>query len=105
MFKMEIFKTIRLIYTFYKSFLLACSIITACCLYLFWEYGFSIFREIIWVKALTLLIIFYFINSYKKKEYYYYQNLGVSKGLLWTTTLIFDFSIFLFFIIQIYKFR
>ena len=103
--KTEVLKAIRLICTFYKGFLLPCFFITACCLYLFWEYGFSIFREIIWLKAITLLIIFYFINSYKKKEYYYYQNLGISKGILWSTTLIFDFSIFLFFIIQIYKFR
>ena len=35
---------------------------------------------------------------------YYYQNLGVSKALLWTTTLIFDLAIFLFLIFQIYKF-
>jgi len=102
---MRILKTIRLIYTFYKSFLLASFIISACCLFLFWRYGLGLFVVLFWFKIITLLLVFYFINDYKKKEYYYYQNLGISKALLWTTTLIFDFAIFLFLIIQIYKFR
>ena len=102
---MRTFKTVRLIYTFYKSFFLPSFIVSACCLFLFWEYGLGIFTILFWLKMATLLLTFYFINDYKKKEYYYYQNLRVSKALLWTTTLIFDLTIFLFLIIQIYKFR
>ena len=49
--------------------------------------------------------IFWFINSYKSKEYYYYWNLGISKTILWTTTLLFDFALFIFLIVQLYKFK
>jgi len=98
-------KTIRLIFTFYRSFLLASVLITGCCLVLFWEYGLSIFVAIFWLKIATLAIIFYFINTYKHREYYYYQNLGISKVLLWSTTLIFDFALFIFLVVQLYKFK
>src|SRR6187402_903514 len=102
---MRVLKTIRLLYTFYRGFLLTSFIITSCCLFLFWRYGLGLFVVLFWFKIITLLLTFYFINDYTKKEYYYYQNLGISKAFLWTTPLIFDFSIFLFLIIQIYKIR
>ncbi|QCR21518.1 hypothetical protein C1N53_03585 [Pontibacter sp. SGAir0037] len=60
--------------------------------------GYSLFAAVFWFKIISLGIIFYFINSYKSKEYYYYQNLGVSKVMLWGTTLTFDFTLFLFII-------
>jgi hypothetical protein len=102
---MKPFKTIRLISTFYRSFMLVSLLITFSSMVLFWEYGFSIFHTLFWFKIITLGLTFYFINSYKEKEYYYYQNLGVSKILLWTTTLIFDFVLFIVLIIQEYKFK
>jgi hypothetical protein len=80
-------------------------VITTCSLTIFWKYGFSVFFGVLWLKVATLGLTYYFINSYKKKEYYYYQNLGVSKVLLWTVTLSFDFALFLFLIIQTYKFK
>lgn len=99
------FKTIRIIFTFYRSFLLASLLITGACLVLFWEYGMSIFAVLFWLKLGTMAAIFWFINSYKSKEYYYYRNLGISKTVLWTTTLVFDFALFLFLIVQLYKFK
>ena len=102
---MQLLKTIRIIWTFYRSFLLATALITACCLELFWKYGFSIFVVLFWFKIATLGLIFYFINEYRQKEYYYYYNLGVSKGLLWATILVFDFALFIFLITQVNKFR
>ena len=102
---MRIFKTIGLIWTFYKNFLLLSIIITALCITLFLEYGFSVFNMLFWFKIGTLGITYYFINAYKKKEYYYYQNLGISKVLLWATTLTFDFVLFIFLIIQSNKFK
>jgi len=93
-------KTIRLIWTFYKSFLLASIIITACCVRIFWKYGFSTFLALFWFKVATLGLIYYFIDNYKSREYYYYQNLGISKVLLWAFTLTFDFALFIFLIIQ-----
>lgn len=102
---MRIIKTIRLISTFYKGFLLSSLLITACCLGISWEYGYSVFPELFWFKIATLGLTLYFINSYKHKEYYYYQNLGVSRLLLWAVTFIFDFSIFILLIFFINKFR
>jgi hypothetical protein len=91
--------------TFYKSFLLFSFVVTASCLSLFWENGTSIFVVLFWFKIATLGLTYYFINSYKSKEYYYYLNLGVSKVMLWTTTLCFDFALFVFLIIQTYQIR
>src|SRR5438128_794436 len=97
-------KTIRLLFLFYTSYGIASSVITGSCLYLFWQYGFSIFQALFWFKLATLGIIYYYINDYKKKEFYYYQNLGISKLLLWIATLSFDFFLFIFLIIQTYRF-
>ena|ERR1700710_1779744 len=102
---MQLLKRTSIIWTFYKSFILPSTTITICCLYLFNKYGFSIFSTLFWFKIATLALTFYYINAYKNKEYYYYQNLGISKILLWTTTFIFDFSLFIFLIIQVYKYQ
>jgi len=102
---MQLQKTMRLIWTFYRSFVFASGLITFCSLVLFWQYGFSIFVVLFWFKVITLGLTFYFINNYKNKEYYYYQNLGISKALLWITTLIFDFTLFILLIIQVYKIK
>ncbi len=91
--------------TFYRSFLLFSLLVTVACLNLFWKNGTSILVVLFWFKITTLGLTYYFINSYKSKEYYYYFNLGVSKVMLWTATLCFDFALFLFLIIQIYQFR
>jgi hypothetical protein len=93
--RIRMVKKIRLLYTFYKSFWLLSIFITTICLRIFWTYGFASFSGIFWCKLLTLALTYYFINDNKKKEYYYYQNLGVSKTLLWTGTISFDFILFL----------
>ena len=102
---MQTFKTIRLIWTFYRSFLFVSLIITGCCLSIFWKYGYSVFFGVFWLKIATLGLTYYFINSYKSKEYYYYRNLGISKALLWMIPLTFDFVFFIFLVIQTNKFR
>ncbi len=96
---MRLFKTIQLIWTFYKSFLLLSAIITFFCVRAFWKYGFASFFGIFWCKIATLGLTYYLVSTYKKNEYYYYQNLGVSKTLLWTVSLSFDFALFLFLLI------
>lgn len=90
---------IRLVFTFYKSFLLFSLLITIACLRTFWMQGFAAFFGIFWCKLITLGITYYFINVNKKHEYYYYRNLGVSRTLLWTAALSFDFILFIFLII------
>jgi hypothetical protein len=71
---------------------------------LFWEYHFYIFAILFWLKAATLGITFIYKNGYKANEYYYYQNLGVSKTLLWSVSIIFDFSLFILLIFITSKF-
>lgn len=102
---MQLLKTIRLIGSFYQSFLLASIIITICCLSIFWSNGFKSFIAIFWFKIITLVITYYFVNSYSSKRYYYYFNLGISKAMLWTVSLIFDVTMFLILIILMNKIR
>jgi hypothetical protein len=90
----SVFKILRLSWGFYLGFIISSLIITMCCSFLFWEYRFDILMTLIWLKIATLVITFVFINSYKGNEYYYYQNLGISKILLWTCSLLIDLIIF-----------
>jgi len=46
------------------------------------------------IKIATTGFMFYFIYNYKRNEFYYYRNLGVSKKLLWISTLSFDVVLF-----------
>jgi hypothetical protein len=102
---MRLFKIIRLVWTFYRNFLLLSALVTSFCLRAFWMYGFAVFFGIFWGKIATLGLTYYFINANKKKEYYYYQNLGVGKTLLWTAALSFDFLLFLFSLILTYQLK
>jgi len=102
---MQLLKTIRLIGSFYQSFLLASIVITICCLSIFWSNGFSSFIAIFWFKIITLALTYYFVNSYNSKRYYYYFNLGISKVVLWTVSLVFDVALFLILIILMNKIR
>lgn len=100
---MRFLKTIKLITTFYRSFFIATSAITICCIWIFQKYGISTFFAIFWFKIITLGLIYYFIKNYKAKEIYYYQNLGISKIVLWSSILAFDFALFIVSIIITYK--
>ena len=98
-------KKLRLILLFYRNFWFASSLITLVCLGLFWEFGLSIFSMLFWFKLATLFIIYRFISSYKAKEFYYYQNLGVSKSILWITTLSVDLIVYLILLVQVNRLR
>src|SRR6266404_7973776 len=100
---MNLLKIIRLVWTFYKSFLFVSLLVTAACTGLFWEYGISIFVTLFWFKVATLGVTYYFINSYKDREYYYFRNLGISKTLLWVSTITFDLLLFVLLIFQTHK--
>jgi hypothetical protein len=102
---MRYLKVIRLILTFYSSFFLATALITVCCISISWRWGISTFTPVFWFKLITLAIVYYFIRTYKSKEFYYYQNLGVSKTVLWTSTLAVDLIIFLLSMLTTYKLR
>lgn len=101
----NILKSIRIIFSFYRSFIIASSIITLVCLGIFQKNGPLVFGTIFLFKILTLGLIYYFIGKYKFKEFYYFQNLGISKVVLWVTTLFFDFALFIILMILTYKIR
>jgi len=92
---MRTLKTLRLISAFYQSFFISTWIITGCCLWIFGEYGWISFSSLVWLKIFTLGLVFFFMDKYKRHEIYYYQNLGVSKKVLWCSTVAFDFLLFL----------
>ena len=98
---MQLLRTTKLIWTFYKSILFVSLTSTAFCLVLLWKYGFNKFGDVLWLKLATLALTWYFTNSFKEKEFYYYQNLGASKMLLWSATLIFDACLFILLTIQL----
>jgi hypothetical protein len=50
-----------------------------------------------------MALVFAYIRAYKNSEFYYYKNLGLSKAFLWTATLVFDFCLFLFLLLPVYK--
>lgn len=94
---MKYFKIVKLIWTFYKSFIFFSFLVTALCIALFWEYGLGIYGILFCFKIATLTMTFFIVNSYKSNEYCYYQNLGVSKILLWVCSLSFDLILFFLF--------
>lgn len=102
---MQILKTARSILSFYKNFFFLSFIITVICLVIFQKYGMNTFFVLFWFKVITLFIIYYFIKSYKAKEFYYYRNLGISELVLWMTTFLFDFSLFILLLLLINNFR
>jgi hypothetical protein len=69
---------------------------------MFWINDLTGFFGIFWCKVLSLAITYYFINDRKKKEYYYYLNLGVSKKMLWISSVSFDFALFVISIIILF---
>ena len=97
--------SIRLIVTFYNSFIIPSSLISLLSAAIFRISGWSFFVVIFWFKLISMAFIITFINSYRKKEFFYYQNLGLSKLALWTVSLVFDFVLFLALLIIAYQLR
>ncbi|HVU58106.1 MAG TPA: hypothetical protein VHD83_23760 [Puia sp.] len=91
---MKLSAILRLLLTFYKSFFLFALLVTLACALLFWEYGPSILKVIVWFKLLTQGLTWYFIRTYKRKEFYYYRNLGIRDSILWSVTLALDLSLY-----------
>ena len=88
-------KKIRLLATFYRSFYFAALFFTAICISILLEKGFAAFNVVVWFKILTTAIIVYHVSINRGNEFLYYQNLGLSKSMLWSITLSFDFLIFI----------
>lgn len=91
-----IYKSFRLLMTFYGSFFAATLVISIACAALFAYLGLPALTVIIWFKVATLGIVGYYISIYKQKEFLYYQNLGISKSFLWSGTMVLEFLMFSF---------
>ena len=92
---MQLLIVIRLLLTFYRNFLISTNLLTGCCVWILLENGLGSVIILFWFKVITLALIFTFVNSHKSKEFFYYQNLGLSRRLLWISTLAFDLLIFI----------
>lgn len=95
-------RTIRLIARFYGAIFLANFLVTLSCIYLLAMAGKNdraIVAVFFWYKLISMMLIFYTAIHYKKQELYYYQNLGISKRQLILFTSIFDFFVWLIFIL------
>jgi hypothetical protein len=87
--------TIRLIFSFYRSFVLAAWLITLLCMIITYTNESSLISTLFWFKVLTSALFLYFLNTYKSNEYYYYKNLGISKLKLWISSISIDLIIFI----------
>ena len=96
---------IRLIIDFYKSFALLSFLITLSSVIIVYANGYHAFTILFWFKIITVGLIFYYINDYKRAEFYYFKNLGLTKRILWTSTIFFDMTLYIILIILTIKFR
>ena len=103
--QMQYFKIIRLIASFYRNCVLFSILITVICISLYWRNGLESLMAICWFKIATLALTYYFMNSYNQQRYYYYMNLGISKAVLWTVSLLVDFAFFISLLILIYHIK
>jgi hypothetical protein len=88
-----------IILVFYKSYFIASFIASLLCAYLFFKYGIKAIGTLFWIKIFSDAVIVLYINNYKSKEFYYYRNLGLSRKVLWTISLIIDFLVFVILVV------
>ena len=98
-------KTLGLIIRFYKSFAFASWLITLSCLIIMYTNGIKTITLLFWFKIITMGLFFYFINYFKSNEFTYYKNLGISKLVLWISTILFDLILFISLIVLTLKIR
>lgn len=102
---MKFIRNIRLLFTFYRYFIWASVFIDAACAYILWQNGIGAYKGLFWLKLFSMGISFYLVNEYKKHEYFYFYNFGLSKKMLWITTLAVDLLLFFGLMILAYQFR
>lgn len=88
-------KQVRLVFTFYKSFIMASGIITLACISTVYMNGLKMLSALLLFKLFTCGLIILYISLYKKNEFYYYHNLGLSKLRLWLYTIGVDLILFI----------
>lgn len=102
---MKIWKSLRLLGTFYRGYALPSLVLTACCVTLNWQADFRLFGLLFWGKLGSLGLFFAYSHGYRRAEYGYYHNLGLSQQVLWAATLTLDVSLFLALVLFSYRLR
>jgi len=98
-------KQIRRIFTFYRNHFLAGLLISLLCLWTLISNGLIAFEGCFWLKIASYFVIYYFTDQMRKNQYPYYYNLGLKKAVLWSTTIMLDFIIYITLIIASYHLR
>ena len=98
-------RKIRLLFTFYRYYIWVSVFINLVCVFFLWKNGISAYSALFWFKIFTMGASFYLVNDYRKQEYFYFTNFGLSKKVLWITTLAFDLLLFFALMILAYNLR
>lgn len=88
-------RTLNVLFTFYKTFLLPSLLANAFCWGMVYEYGSGPVALLLPFKLFVTALIVAYIHEYSYSRYYYYHNLGISKAMLWGVTLGFDFAFYM----------
>jgi hypothetical protein len=94
-------RKLRLITRFYNGIFLTNFLVTFSCVYSIRYFGDDVYKIIgllFWYKVISMILVFY-IAVHSRKNEHYYQNLGISKLQLGFTTSVFDFMLWLVFIL------
>ena len=88
-------RLLRSLYTFYLHHFFIGFALSMCCGIIYFLYGIHTFTFLFWFKVITMCVVYFTVNDARQKEFYYFQNLGISKKILWITTLGIDFILFI----------
>ncbi len=102
---MKFMRKIRILFTFYRYYIWVSVLINLVCAFFLWKNGISVYPSLFWFKIFTMGASFYLVNDYRKQEYFYFYNFGLSKKVLWITTLGFDLLLFFVLMISAYNLR
>jgi hypothetical protein len=87
-------------FTFYRTLAFPLIGITAICAYQVWAAHsvYFVFR-VFWVKVLTTVVIGTFIYLFRSEQFVFYNNLGYSRTRLFILAFLFDFLIWIVFMV------
>ena len=92
-------KKSHLLARFYQASLIGTWLVTGICIFLVYQFGFSVVISTIWFKLISLGLTMAFVYRKKKDEFHYYLNLGIKTPALLALVGVLDFSMFLMLIL------
>ena len=88
-------KSLYIICSFFRHFLISSLISSFICTFILFTYGFGVFSLMVWFKLLIFSLTLYMHDSNRNNEYLYYYNLGISKIEIWVVALCIDIILFI----------